>query len=128
MADITACADSRCPSRMLCYRYTCEKEPMYQAYADYERAKGAMRCSEFWSNEGTPDPTDDLVHKCDCHCDAFALSHKRNVFCDILEAKLELHLGMGAEIAVRKPSKGVEVSKLFKKIRSKRGVRKNRKG
>jgi len=61
-----------------------------------------------------------------CRCDAFAMPHKRNAFCDLLEAKLEFHLGKGAKIAVRKPSKGIGISELFKKIRSKRGVLKNR--
>ena len=135
MADITACADSRCPSRMLCYRYTCEKEPMYQVYVNYKRSKGSMMCSVFWSNEDDPDPSDTSVsHKTPnraktetCCCEAFALPHKRNAFRDILEARLEFHLRKGAKMAGRKPGKGVGVSKLFKKIRSKRGVHKNRK-
>ena len=87
-----------------------------------------MKCEEFWSNEGRPDPTDESVAKRNqlCKCDAMAMPHKRNAFCDILEAQLEFHLGNGAKIAARKPSKGFEASKLFKRLRSKRGVCQNR--
>ena len=62
MADICACNDKKCPSRTLCYRYTCEKNKFRQAYFTLPiRVKGKMKCKEFWSNEGTPDPSDYTV-------------------------------------------------------------------
>ncbi len=65
MADICCCLDKRCPSRTLCYRFTAEKDEYGQAYwAKSPRKPHAMRCDEFWSNEGDPDPSDDTVkHK-----------------------------------------------------------------
>ena len=83
MADICMCQDKRCPSRVLCYRYTAEPCKYRQSYfLKSPRKKDAMKCEEFWSNEGIPDPMDDSVHKIDCWCDAMALPHKRNKICD----------------------------------------------
>lgn len=63
-ADICMCADQRCPSRTLCYRFTAKADPMRQAYfSGGLRGKDSMRCSEFWDNSangGNPDPTDML--------------------------------------------------------------------
>lgn len=49
MADITACDDKKCPSRTICYRFTCPKNKYKQSYfAKSPRKKDAMRCDEFW--------------------------------------------------------------------------------
>ena len=89
MADVTACLDKRCPSRTLCYRYTCKKDEYRQSYwKKSPRKEHAVRCEEFWSNGGgdkriIPDPTDYTVNKQPiCRCDMFAMPHKRNEFCD----------------------------------------------
>jgi hypothetical protein len=52
MADITACSDKRCPSRTICYRYTCEKDTYQSYFAESPRKDGEMRCEEFWDNGG----------------------------------------------------------------------------
>jgi hypothetical protein len=64
-ADICACSDKRCPSRTLCYRYTCEKDTYRQAYwIKSPRKAHAISCNEFWANKGDPDPSDYTVsHK-----------------------------------------------------------------
>ena len=59
MADICMCQDKRCPSRTVCYRFTAERDKYRQAFfSKSPRKPHAMSCDEFWSNEGTPDPTD----------------------------------------------------------------------
>lgn len=94
-ADICMCQDKRCPSRVLCYRYTAEPCKYRQAYwAKSPRKPHAMRCQDFWSNDGEPDPTDFTVsHKKNvcksgkfpelCKCDAFAMPHKWNEVCQL---------------------------------------------
>jgi hypothetical protein len=72
MADITACRDKRCPSRTLCYRYTCEKDTYQSYFAKSPRKIHAMKCNEYWESEiGI------------CKCDAFALPHKKNKLCSV---------------------------------------------
>ena len=112
MADICMCQDKKCPSRILCYRFTAEKDPYRQTYfAKSPRNPHAMRCESFWSNEGTPDPADDSVSSYNppvCRCDAMAMPHKYNPICQLHEI----------------------VSQNQPQIRDKKGknVRKNRKG
>jgi hypothetical protein len=89
MADICACNDKKCPSRTLCYRFTCEKSKYRQAYwAKSPRKKNAVSCEEFMSNEGNPDPTDDSVstYKApECRCNLYGMVHKRNPACQLFE-------------------------------------------
>ena len=103
MADICMCHDFRCPSRVLCYRYTAEPCEYRQSYWEKSpRKKDAMRCEEFWDNTGDPDPSDFTVsHKPhmsikesergSCKCDAFALPHKHNGLCDFYARGQELY-------------------------------------
>jgi len=88
MADICMCLDKRCPSRTLCYRFTAEKDKYRQSYfAKSPRKKGKMRCEEFWSNDGTPDPSDYSVNEPPmCRCNLFGMKHKRQNACDVFEA------------------------------------------
>ena len=60
MADISMCSDKKCPSRKKCYRFTAKANPYRQAYFTDTGRKGKVKCEEFWSNKGTPDPTDVL--------------------------------------------------------------------
>ena len=87
MSDITACGDKRCPSRTLCYRYTCEKDTHWQSYlAKSPRKLCAVSCDEFWSNKGTPDPTDLSVNETpECRCDLYGMVHKWNPACQLFE-------------------------------------------
>jgi hypothetical protein len=63
-ADICMCEDKKCASRTRCYRFTAEQDEHRQSYfAKSPRGKTQTRCSEFWSNSGTPDPTDYTVQK-----------------------------------------------------------------
>ena len=90
MADITKCRDKRCPSRTLCYRFTAKADEYRQSYwAKSPRKPHAVRCEEFWSNDGIPDPMDDSVHKVNCWCNAMALPHKRNKICGDYSKKMK---------------------------------------
>jgi len=51
MADVTACNDKRCPSRTLCYRFTCQKDEYQSYFVKSPRKNGAVSCCEFWDNE-----------------------------------------------------------------------------
>jgi hypothetical protein len=75
MTDISACSNKRCPSRTLCYRYTCEKNPRYQSYGAFGRKKGQMRCEDFWDNSKISM----------CNCEMFAMEHKWNPLCQLKE-------------------------------------------
>jgi len=76
MADICACQDKKCPSRTLCYRYTCEKDTHWQSYfAKSPRKPHAVSCDEFWANwkgdktrSFDPDPSD------------YTVSHKKHMY------------------------------------------------
>jgi hypothetical protein len=48
MPDISMCADTRCPSRTICYRYCAEPEALWQSYGSFGRKKGQMRCEDYW--------------------------------------------------------------------------------
>lgn len=48
--DISMCADKRCPSRTICYRFTAKPEPRYQCYGAFGRKPDAIRCKDFWNN------------------------------------------------------------------------------
>ena len=89
MADIAMCQDKKCPSRTLCYRYTAERCQYAQSYfAKSPREKGNVRCENFWSNSGTPDPTDDSVSTYKtpmCKCDAFRMDHPWTPYCQLFE-------------------------------------------
>ena len=114
MADIAMCQDKRCSSRTLCYRFTAKADPYRQSYFTNSREKGKIRCDEFWSNEGTPDPTDYSVNEAPiCRCNLYGMPHKWNAACQLFEVISKPWLS-------QKPTK----------VSDKKGknVRKNRKG
>lgn len=47
MPDISKCADSECPSRETCYRFTAPSSSV-QVFADFERPKQAEKCLAHW--------------------------------------------------------------------------------
>jgi hypothetical protein len=51
MADITMCQNKTCPSRKLCYRFTCKPDPDYQSYSDFKPKKGEKRCENFATHD-----------------------------------------------------------------------------
>jgi hypothetical protein len=104
MADICMCLDNRCPSRTLCYRFTAKKDEYRQSYwAKSPRKPHAVRCEEFWSNKGIPDPTDYSVNEPPlCKCNLFGMSHKRTNSCDVFEQLTDICV----------PQKGTNVPKL----------------
>jgi len=46
MADISKCANTMCPLRKKCYRFTAKKG-MFQSYVDFKYDNG---CVHFWKN------------------------------------------------------------------------------
>jgi hypothetical protein len=74
--DITMCMDTRCPSRVLCHRYTAEVDTYQSFFAKSPRKKGQMRCEEFWDNSNGADM---------CRCDMFAMPHKYTPICQLFE-------------------------------------------
>jgi len=49
--DITLCIDSHCPSRDKCLRATATPDPLWQAYADFNRDPEQPICEHFEPNE-----------------------------------------------------------------------------
>jgi len=45
MSDITMCGDNKCPSRMLCERFCCKPNRLWQSYSNFGRQKGQKRCN-----------------------------------------------------------------------------------
>lgn len=50
MADISKCADSLCPSKELCYRYTAPTSEHWQSYGLFNREEDADNCDMYWYN------------------------------------------------------------------------------
>jgi hypothetical protein len=50
MADIAACKNNECPLRKTCYRYTCPKSEMWQAYQDFMPDENG-ECKHFIYNQ-----------------------------------------------------------------------------
>ena len=49
MADIAKCADTQCPSKGICYRYTAPVG-FYQSWVHTHREEDAYNCDLFWHN------------------------------------------------------------------------------
>lgn len=47
MSDITKCADSKCPSRLKCYRFTAKSNPYWQSFGAFGREKCQKKCDDF---------------------------------------------------------------------------------
>jgi len=52
MTEITKCADTKCPSRGQCRRYTDMATP-FQSYADFNRGQDDDKCAEGFLDNGT---------------------------------------------------------------------------
>jgi len=50
MADIEKCADSLCPSKYYCHRFTAPASLVYQTWGSFNREEDADNCDMFWSN------------------------------------------------------------------------------
>lgn len=48
MADISKCADNKCPSNFDCYRYMAPINELWQSYIVPERKKNEDKCEHFW--------------------------------------------------------------------------------
>lgn len=58
MTDICKCRGDGCTKKDLCYRYTCEHDPLYQAYfANTPSSDGD--CEYFWQRTPTEPPEKD---------------------------------------------------------------------
>lgn len=92
MADVTACLDRRCPSRVFCYRFTCQKDGWQSYFKKSPRKAQAVSCNQFWDNttkHGHPDPTDYTASQkvpIICDCNLYGMKHKRNESCEVFEA------------------------------------------
>lgn len=50
MADISKCADEKCPSKQKCKRYTA-LSGFWQAYTNFNRQEDEQNCNHFIDNE-----------------------------------------------------------------------------
>ena len=48
MADISKCADSLCPSKETCYRYTAPASMYWQSYGSFNREEDEDNCNMYW--------------------------------------------------------------------------------
>lgn len=51
MADISKCKDSKCPSKLRCYRWTAPSTEHRQSYINTHREEDAVNCDFFWENK-----------------------------------------------------------------------------
>jgi hypothetical protein len=51
MSDIAKCQDNKCPSKLMCYRFTAPASEYIQAYCDFNREEDANNCDMFWDNK-----------------------------------------------------------------------------
>lgn len=82
--DICACQDKKCPSRKLCFRFTCVKDTYQSYFAKSPRKKGAVSCTEFWANSSKCVPCHPTEPEC-CRCELFGMKHKRTSACEVFE-------------------------------------------
>ena len=52
MSDITMCMGTGCPLKDKCYRYTAERNDLWQSYFMEPPYKHGELCGEFWDNSG----------------------------------------------------------------------------
>jgi hypothetical protein len=50
MSDISKCADSLCPAKETCYRYTAPESLYWQSYGSFNREEDAYNCNMYWDN------------------------------------------------------------------------------
>lgn len=50
MSDIAKCQDNKCPSRLMCYRFTAPASEVWQSYGVFNREQDAVNCDMFWPN------------------------------------------------------------------------------
>lgn len=49
MADICACTGTNCPKKEACYRFTCVKNPYWQAYfTEVAYSEITQYCEHYW--------------------------------------------------------------------------------
>lgn len=51
MSDIAKCQDNKCPSRLMCYRFTAPTSEFRQSYGIFNREEDANNCDMFWNNK-----------------------------------------------------------------------------
>lgn len=51
MSDIAKCEDNKCPSRLMCYRFTAPASEFRQSYGIFNREEDANNCDMFWNNK-----------------------------------------------------------------------------
>lgn len=51
MSDIAKCEDNKCPSKLMCYRYTAPASEHRQSYGIFNREEDAVNCDMFWGNK-----------------------------------------------------------------------------
>jgi hypothetical protein len=51
MSDIAKCQDNKCPSRLMCYRFTAPANEYRQSYGLFNREEDANNCNMFWGNK-----------------------------------------------------------------------------
>ena len=51
MSDIAKCKDNKCPSRLMCYRFTAPASEYRQSYGIFNREEDANNCDMFWKNK-----------------------------------------------------------------------------
>jgi hypothetical protein len=51
MSDIAKCQDNKCPSRLMCYRFTAPASEFWQSYCNFNREEDANNCNMFWGNK-----------------------------------------------------------------------------
>ena len=50
MSDIAKCEDYKCPSKLMCYRYTAPASEVWQSYGVFNREQDAVNCDMYWPN------------------------------------------------------------------------------
>lgn len=50
MSDIAKCQDNKCPSKLMCYRYTAPASEVWQSYGVFNREQDADNCDMFLAN------------------------------------------------------------------------------
>lgn len=51
MSDIAKCEDNKCPSKLMCYRFTAPANEHRQSYGIFNREEDAVNCEMFWANK-----------------------------------------------------------------------------
>jgi len=51
MSDIAKCEDNKCPSKLMCYRFTAPANKHRQSYGIFNREEDAVNCDMFWGNK-----------------------------------------------------------------------------